>query len=258
MIKVFRHIRKELMETGKTGKPSFAAVRYFKYAIGEIILVVIGILIALQINNWNEVRKAKEEQNKLFLNLSIDFKSRLIELEELLNAKKECIKAIEDLNALISIKDIKDKDDFINQLIGKTVNGFLFNEQFKMLDVVFSTGLINDIDNEILKRKLIEWPQEVEEMLEEQRTFNGELSEDYRRLLSKYVSARKIYETFNFRNYNLPKDQPVSLIPNYEGLLNDMSFENALANQEILLRIMVIDNEVLVNSAKEIIKLLEN
>lgn len=50
MIKFFRHIRKNLMETGKTGK-------YLKYAIGEIILVVIGILIALQLNNANENRK---------------------------------------------------------------------------------------------------------------------------------------------------------------------------------------------------------
>ena len=50
MIKFFRKIRYDLMEKNKTGK-------YFKYAIGEIILVVIGILIALQINNWNEHRK---------------------------------------------------------------------------------------------------------------------------------------------------------------------------------------------------------
>ena len=50
MIKFFRKIRYDLMEKNKTGK-------YFKYAIGEIILVVIGILIALQINNWNEEKK---------------------------------------------------------------------------------------------------------------------------------------------------------------------------------------------------------
>ena len=50
MIKLFRKIRYDLMEKNKTGK-------YFKYAIGEIVLVVIGILIALQINNWNEDRK---------------------------------------------------------------------------------------------------------------------------------------------------------------------------------------------------------
>ena len=40
----------------KTGKPAWPVGRYFKYAIGEIVLVVIGILIALQINNWNQNR----------------------------------------------------------------------------------------------------------------------------------------------------------------------------------------------------------
>jgi len=50
MLKFFRKIRKDLLSDGKTGK-------YLKYAIGEIVLVVIGILIALQINNWNENRK---------------------------------------------------------------------------------------------------------------------------------------------------------------------------------------------------------
>jgi len=50
MIKFFRRIRFDLMEKNKTGK-------YLKYAIGEIVLVVIGILIALSINNWNETKK---------------------------------------------------------------------------------------------------------------------------------------------------------------------------------------------------------
>lgn len=50
MIKFFRKIRQNFLSEGKTGK-------YFKYAIGEIVLVVLGILIALQINNWNEKRK---------------------------------------------------------------------------------------------------------------------------------------------------------------------------------------------------------
>lgn len=54
------------MEQSKTGK-------YFKYAIGEIILVVIGILIALSINNWNEDRKAENNKQKLMLNLRQEF-----------------------------------------------------------------------------------------------------------------------------------------------------------------------------------------
>ncbi|WP_424286426.1 DUF6090 family protein, partial [Eudoraea sp.] len=49
----------------KTGK-------YFKYAIGEIVLVVIGILIALQINNWNESSKQRIEEVRLLEKVSID------------------------------------------------------------------------------------------------------------------------------------------------------------------------------------------
>ena len=64
MIKFFRKIRYNLMSENKTGK-------YFKYAIGEIVLVVIGILIALQINNWNEERKS-DRQIELLLNNLIE------------------------------------------------------------------------------------------------------------------------------------------------------------------------------------------
>ena len=60
MIKIFRNIRKSQLMENKTSI-------YFKYAIGEIVLVVIGILIALQINNWNEQRK-DEVSTKLMLN----------------------------------------------------------------------------------------------------------------------------------------------------------------------------------------------
>jgi len=60
MIKVFRHIRKRLLREGKTG-------RYLKYAIGEIVLVVIGILIALSINNWNEWRKDRKIEKGILL-----------------------------------------------------------------------------------------------------------------------------------------------------------------------------------------------
>ena len=57
MIKFFRKIRQNLLSKGSTGSPVWPAGRYFKYALGEIVLVVLGILIALQINNWNENRK---------------------------------------------------------------------------------------------------------------------------------------------------------------------------------------------------------
>lgn len=68
MIKRFRNIRHTLLNEGKTS-------RYLKYAIGEIVLVVIGILIALQINNWNEDRKENLNLRAIYSNLLFDLKA---------------------------------------------------------------------------------------------------------------------------------------------------------------------------------------
>ncbi|OIQ41889.1 MAG: hypothetical protein BM563_00840 [Bacteroidetes bacterium MedPE-SWsnd-G1] len=93
MIKFFRKIRQQLLSEGKTRK-------YFKYAIGEIVLVVIGILIALQINNWNEAKKSK---------------TNVIQLME--NVQKELILNINKANAIIA-KSIE-RDDILHKINNK-------------------------------------------------------------------------------------------------------------------------------------------
>ena len=72
MIKFFRKIRQNLLSEGKLGK-------YIKYAIGEIILVVIGILIALQINNWNENRKQQSEIIDIYNQIALDLDNDISE-----------------------------------------------------------------------------------------------------------------------------------------------------------------------------------
>ena len=66
MIKFFRHIRRNLITQNKMSK-------YFKYAIGEILLVMVGILLALQVNNWNE----KQNQETTFKQFLVEFKEEL-------------------------------------------------------------------------------------------------------------------------------------------------------------------------------------
>ena len=67
MIKFFRKARYDLMGKSRPAGQADKTGMYLKYAIGEVILVVIGILIALQINNWNEDRK-NSMQEQLYLN----------------------------------------------------------------------------------------------------------------------------------------------------------------------------------------------
>ena len=70
MINFFRKIRKKLADDNQFFK-------YWRYAIGEIVLVVIGILIALQINTWNEERKIKIEEQKILKDLKIFYKLKV-------------------------------------------------------------------------------------------------------------------------------------------------------------------------------------
>ena len=74
MIKFFRRIRFDLMEKNKTGK-------YLKYAIGEIILVVIGILIAIQLNEWRNDSINTKQKQKVLLALKSEFEANLTQLD---------------------------------------------------------------------------------------------------------------------------------------------------------------------------------
>ena len=69
--------------------------RYFKYALGEIVLVVIGILIALQINNWNENRKSEVEETKILSSLLEDLKTAKINCQAQLDIELKNIKTYE-------------------------------------------------------------------------------------------------------------------------------------------------------------------
>jgi hypothetical protein len=63
MIKYFRKIRQKLIDEGNQPIRQAGLKRYLLHAIGEILLIVIGILIALQINNWNELKKTRNSES---------------------------------------------------------------------------------------------------------------------------------------------------------------------------------------------------
>ena len=88
MIKFFRHIRKRLLTENKFS-------RYLLYAIGEIILVVLGILIALQINNWNENRKKQKLKVSYEISLMNDLSSDTLMLGRLIEENYKTLKSLE-------------------------------------------------------------------------------------------------------------------------------------------------------------------
>ena len=93
MIKFFRKIRQNLLMENKTGK-------YFKYAIGEIILVVIGILIALQVSNWNSQRINANSEQIILQDLNIELKRNISSLENIIEEHHKSLDAAIEISSL--------------------------------------------------------------------------------------------------------------------------------------------------------------
>ena len=109
MIKLFRNIRKQLLNEGKTTK-------YFKYAIGEIILVVIGILIALAINNWNEGVKTRILETKILKELHNNL---ILDIDEIHND----VSYMDSINkACSTIKTYLETHDSPNEALFNTLS----------------------------------------------------------------------------------------------------------------------------------------
>ncbi|GAA4240705.1 DUF6090 family protein [Winogradskyella damuponensis] len=97
MIKFFRHIRQSLLSENKFKK-------YLIYAVGEIILVFIGIAMALQFNNWNEAKKTREKEQQVLTEIISDLEFTLQDLDRVINTRTNNLKRT--INSIHTVIDI--------------------------------------------------------------------------------------------------------------------------------------------------------
>ena len=165
MIKFFRKIRQNLLLEGKTEK-------YLKYAIGEIVLVVIGILIALQINNWNEHNKKKQDERILLMavleNLELDsvsLASLVHNQARILDVHKKLIGITKGSNTSEDIENLgllrrslpnrltlkSNYPELPNQVLDETVKSAVLNYYQVQYGFDFTTNMYNNILEESLR-----------------------------------------------------------------------------------------------------------
>ena len=145
MIKFFQKIRQRLLSENKLSK-------YLLYAIGEIILVVIGILIALQINNWNDKRKFQKEKTHYIEALINDYVQDTINFTQTINAHNLEAKTLKVLNTRV-YQPNANLDTIV--AIAKDFNGVKFQEVSfftNTFDSMESSGKLELFENDIKER----------------------------------------------------------------------------------------------------------
>ena len=185
MIKFFRKIRFELIKRKNTAN-------YLKYAAGEIILVVIGILIALQINNLNESRKDRSREQVVLKQLLEDFKADRLQLEQKIQSRDRIINSAFILLEAIDHPTNIQRDSLIIH-IAEICNDPTFDP---IQNDLVSTDNLRLITNERLKRLLSNWTSDVVAVKEVEDIYSNKVHNHLNPKLRELGISRDIVNSF--------------------------------------------------------------
>ena len=175
MIKFFRHIRKRLLSENRFNK-------YLLYAIGEIVLVVIGILIALQINNWNESRKLAQSGKEFIKEIYKELNTEIVNIDEILKSLGEQYDGTEYVLAVMESKDqvIEDSLKFTkNHWIPTRL--FIIERDLNTFDKLKSSGQSGLLKNDSLSNYLDKFYQNFDTRIANFKEFPLQIRMDLRR-----------------------------------------------------------------------------
>ncbi len=161
MIPFFRKIRWRLAQDNQF-------LKYSRYAIGEIFLVVIGILIALQINTWNEERKSRLEETEILKSIKLDLVNAIMECEENNEFRTRILEATRELYSIIRGDSQYYSKNQLDSIMAVLLINPTYNNRTGSLEVLFISGKINLIKDSEIKESLLLWPQIVEDIKEDE------------------------------------------------------------------------------------------
>ena len=246
MIKFFRRIRQNMIKENRVSK-------YLLYAIGEIVLVVVGILIALSINNWNIEEQERNEEIETLKNLRLDFKNTIKELNELKYIRNTAMTNIRIIFSIIETKKNPYSEKELDTILMRAIIPPTYNSQSGTLDMLFNSGKINIISNNKIKNLLISWPGLVSDMTEEELMLHHLQYEQHFTILFQHLSFGNVIKTFKYRNIPFHTFPKGSFVSDYGAFFRDNRKENIMAIKMMLLMLIESGSDLLTNAAKEII-----
>ncbi|MGB5321640.1 DUF6090 family protein [Lutimonas sp.] len=250
MIPFYRKIRKKLADNNQF-------LKYSRYAIGEIVLVVIGILIALQINNWNEDQKGRRREMTYLENIKTDLLLNIDELNNFVESRESCIAScdivLDYYNTLVPL----DLDHFNYHSLNIMI-WYPFNQHDNTYQELLNSGNLAILSNKSIKNRL----QNMQVGFKKIAFVEGEMQQDYESYLyDTYFSFTDLDR--NLRNFEAQMDQEnkqaIIQISEEEVrvLLNNMKFKNGVVLSKYNSGLLMAEYQTMVQNTRELIDLIE-
>ena len=187
MLRFFRKLRHRLLTENRFGK-------YLLYTIGEVLLVVIGILIALQVDNWNEERTDRLEEQRVLLQLKEEFLDNRKQIGAKIALHQDIVHSCQAILQIIDQQENPYAADSLNRYLAKTLIAPTFDAATGVVSDLINSGKLYLIRNDSLRHQVSGWEGNVQAATEEEIVWRKIRDEQYGPFIKRLVSYRNIVE----------------------------------------------------------------
>lgn len=219
MIAIFRKIRRQLLGERKV-------VNYLLYALGEIVLVVIGILIALAINNSQQRSQLQKKERTYLEGLSKEFSTSKQKLEILIEVNQHNLEAAQQIIAIINADSLVYDEAQMSQLLMNTFAlDVAYNPNNSLLEEMINSGSLRDLSNVNLRMALTNWISTLEDISKQERDLALQRDKVLDMFRNEKASIYTIFENTGVasKELGLPSKKPLE---SNRPLIESQAFEN--------------------------------
>ncbi|GAL65682.1 DUF6090 family protein [Jejuia pallidilutea] len=246
-MKIFRKIRFQLLKKGKT-------TEYLKYAFGEILLVVLGILIALQINNWNETKKANSILKDYLVKIKSHTKEDLRQLDTITIGRKQIADVCKKARVAM-LTNTEEKNIYTMMISGTAFADFFFKPKTDGYESLKNSSSFVKINNTVLDSLLIQYHGMIENIAENEKSYNDYILTQEAHISKEFDRSLILASAF------MPQDSLAQLaisqseyIETYKAYTSLAPFKNVVSLAAFQFDIMIDQYEQLQHTGKNIIK----
>lgn len=216
---LFRKVRSKLLKLEKFKT-------YFIYALGEILLIVVGLLIAWKINNMNETKKNRVVEIKIYKSLSQELDTNLVVLDSAIVEYTRSIQMLQNTINYLGTQPKKLTQDAKSLIVNLNYNKTIVRDE--AINSINATNKFEFIESDSLKQLISAYPNELDSFNNQQNKIENIITDRLKPVIEKHISLMEILPQ---NSYNYQRIKNYGNQSNYPELLVSREYQNSVIDR---------------------------